>query len=71
MNKANKMDRLRLIRILVILGLAIVSMCLIICLAGPILIFIKGILGFLAVVGIAAAVITLVDRMRSHKEIGK
>jgi hypothetical protein len=69
MNKTNRIDRL--IRILVILGLAIVGICLIICLGGSILILIKGAVGILAIVAIAAAVITIIERIQGHKEIKK
>jgi len=57
----------KLIRVSVFLGLAIVSICLIICLAGPILILIKGAIGILAIIAIAAGVITLIERIHFLK----
>jgi len=53
-------------RVLVVLVLAIASICLIVCFSKPILFLIKGTVGFLGIIGIVAAVITLIERMQER-----
>ncbi len=64
-------SREKLIRILVILGLAIISVCLVVYLAGPILNLIRGIIGVLGIIIIAGVVITFIERIQSRERIKK
>ncbi|RLE06546.1 hypothetical protein DRZ78_04545 [Candidatus Aerophobetes bacterium] len=64
-------SREKLIRILVILGLAIISVCLVVYLRGPILNLIRGIIGVLGIIIIAGVVITFIERIQSRERIKK